>query len=256
MKDDVIRGAAQLFYVENVEGEPLDQDTPIECFIAGAKYVIKAQKNRNNYNILRNFSYKTEKQTMDDLKKYLKIAENMEKIIKITGFYVTAAGDPSVGINQATWEVRNDFYFDNPEELQEFRKEIKSLFEFHCGEVVSILTFEEQQAMLDDEERMIFEQYPVHYLIKDGSNYKQAGSTASYGSGVGDGIHLELPNWIDENRKNGEDRVIKSTDDEYWQILRKAGGELETEISNEEYRLKIAKRNLALIEKEFRFKKK
>lgn len=250
MKDEVIAGAAQLYYKEHVEGEPLDQDTPFECFRAGAEFVIRAQKNRNKRNLPRDNSYNQQKNSMD---KYKKIVENMEKIDKVSGFYITAPGDPSVGIPSASWEMKNEFYFDTPEELQEFKKEIKALFEWYCGEVTSVVTFEEHQAMLDAEDAEFYKMHPVRYLIKDGNNYKQAGSTASYGSDVGDAIHMELPHWMSEDGYNGHDtKIIKSTDKEFKEILLQAAGQLEDEIRNAEYRLRNAKRNLGLIQNELK----
>jgi len=255
MKNKIINGAAQLYYNEYVVGEPLDQDTPFECFMAGAQFVINAQKKRNNCNIPQGISYNPKKDIMDTLKKYSKIADNIEKIIKVSGFYVTAPGDPSVGINSATWEVSNDFYFDNPDELEEFRKELKTLFEFHCGEVTSVITFEEHQAMCDLEEHGYYEAFPVRYLIRDKEsgldNYKQAGSTASYSSSVGEAIHSELPHWIPEEGTT-DSEVIKSTDPKFKQILLREAQRLENEIRNEEYRLQNAKRNLLLIQKELK----
>ena len=250
MKDDVIAGAAELYYRENVEGEPLDQDTPFECFRAGAEFVIRAQKKRNNCNLPRENSYNQTKNNMD---MYKKIVENVEKIITVSGFHVTAPGDDSVGIPSASWEIRNDFHFDNQEELEEFRKEIKNMFEWYCGEVTSVVTFEEHQAMLDAEDAEFYEKHPVRYLIKDGNNYKQAGSTASYGSEVGDAIHMELPHWMSEDGYNGHDtKIIKSTDKEFKEILLQAAGQLEDEIRNAEYRLRNAKRNLGLIQNELK----
>jgi len=255
MENKIIKGAARIYYKAYVEGEPLTHETVLECYEAGAQFVIDSQKKRNNCNIPEGISYKTENKTMEDLKKYAKIVENVEKIIKISGFHVFAAGDPSVGINSAAWEIKNDFYFDNKEELEEFRKEIKLLFEFHCGEVTSVTTFEEYQAELDVEEDAAYRQHPVRFLIKDNGNYKQAGSTASYSNNVGDGIHFVLPSWIDADIRFNDDldeRVIKSTDDEYWNIMKEEAGRLEHEIRNEEYRLKNAKRNLKLIQNEFK----
>ena len=112
MENNTITGAALLYYVENVEGEPLTQDVPLACFEAGAQFVIDAQKKRNNCNIPEGISYNAKTKRMKDV--YAKIVENVEKIIKISGFYITAAGDPSVGINSATWTMENDFYFDTP----------------------------------------------------------------------------------------------------------------------------------------------
>jgi len=213
------------------------------------------KKKRNKRNIPEGISYNTKKKTKELMDKYMKIAENVAKIIKVSGFYVTAPGDPSVGINPATWEINNEFYFDNKEELEEFRREIKQLFEFHCGEITTVVTFEEQQALLDAEDQMMFDQYPVRYLIKEGDNYKQAGSTATYSSSVGNGIHLELPHWISENGTSDRE-VIKSTEPRFKQILLKEAERLENEIRNEEYRLMNAKRNLSLIQQELKYGQK
>jgi len=260
MDENFIKNAANLYYKENVEGEPLDQDTPIECFIAGAKFIVRAEKiHRNKCNISRYSSYNLKKSNMDDMKKFRKILTNVEKIMKVTGFYITAPGDESVGIYPATWKLENDFYFDTPEDLEEFRKELKGVFEFYCGEVTSVVTFEEHEAECDFEERQYYDQFPVRYLIRDkdsGSDiYKQAGSTASYSSSVGDAIHSELPKWIPEEGSIDSD-VIKSTDPRFKQILLKEAQRLEQEINNEEYRLKNARRNLRLIQQELKLGQK
>jgi hypothetical protein len=75
-----------------------------------------------------------------------KFLKNISKIMKVSGFYVTAAGDPSVGIFSSTWKLDGDFYFDNQEELEEFRKELKEVFTNYCGEGVDVDTFEENDA--------------------------------------------------------------------------------------------------------------
>lgn len=218
MKDDIIAGAAQLYYKENVEGEPLDQDTPFECFRAGAEFVIQAQKNRNNRNLPRENSYNQQKNIMD---MYKKIVENVEKIDKVTGFHITAPGDPSVGIPSASWEIKNEFYFDTPEELEEFKKEIKALFEWYCGEVTSVVTFEEHQTMLDAEDRMMYEQFPVRYLIRDDDGrdmfMKPKPFTGMYTEDVAECIHLELEDWIKNSHK--PENIIPSTSQEYWDII-------------------------------------
>jgi len=221
MEKNVIDGAAMLYYKENVEGEPLDQDTPFECFRAGAQFVINAQKKRNNCNIPNESSYNDKKRTMNI---YKKITENVEKINKVTGFYVTAPGDPSVGINPATWEIKNDFYFDTPEELEEFKKELKGTFEWYCGEVVGVVTFEEHQVQLDADEKMFYEEFPVRYLIRDdeGSDMfmRPAPLTGMYSSDVAECIHFKLEDWIKNSHR--EEHIIPSTSDEYWEIIKKA----------------------------------
>lgn len=185
---------------------------------------------------------------------YNKILKNVEKIDKVTGFYITAPGDPSVGINPATWEIKNDFYFDTPEELEEFRKELKNTFEWYCGEVISVITFEEHQTMLDAEDQMMYEQYPVRYLIKDddynGMYMKTAPFHGMYSSDVSECIHLELPKWVDEKD------VIPSTSPEYWNIIKKA---LESEhrtreVNGQHYHAAV--RSIRILQKELDLGKK
>jgi len=257
MINNFIKNAANHYYKENIEGEPLDQEVPIECFIAGVNFILKVQKIRGtNCNISNCSSYNLQKNAMEDIEKFGTILTNVEKIMKIKSFYITANGDPSVGINPATWELRNDFYFDNQEELEEFRKELKSFFEFYCGEVTDVLTFEEEQQMIDEEEHRYFEEFPVRYLIRNkdynDNIYKRSGSTASYSSDVGSAIHKELPNWIPEYG-NSDSEVIKSTDTKFKQILLREAEKLENQIRNDEMSLKNAKLNLTLIRKELKY---
>lgn len=257
MDEKFIKGAAKLYYKENVEGEPLDQDTPIDCFIAGAEFIIHARKIHQNFcNISDYSSYNLKKSNMNENEKIRKILTNAEKIIRITGFYITASGDESVGILPSTWKLENDFYFDNKEELEEFRKELQGFFEFYCGELTSIITFEEHQEMCEAEEQEFYEQFPVRYLIRDkdsgDDSYKQAGSTATYSSAIGDAIHSELPTWISETG----DEVIKSTDPRFRKILLREASRLENRIRDDEYRLKEAKRNLRIIQQELKYGQK
>lgn len=253
MVNNFIKYAANHYYKENIEGEPLDQEVPIECFIAGVNFILKAQKIRGtNCNISNYSSYNLKKNAMEDIEKFGTILNNVEKIMKIKGFYITANGDPSVGINPATWELRNDFYFDNQEELEEFRKELKSFFEFYCGEVTDVLTFEEEQQMIDEEIREQYRQHNTRYLIRKDNMYKKTNSTASYSSSVGDAIHFELPSWMNY-KEYCDSEIIESTSREFKKILLDAAGKLESEINNHEYLLRNAKRNLKLINDELKY---
>lgn len=232
MNEKFIKDAAKLYYKEHVEGEPLNQDTPIECFIAGGKFIVYAMKiHQNNCNISDYSSYNHKNINMNDISKTNKILTNVEKIMKITGFYVTAPGDESVGIFPATWEIKNEFYFDTSEELENFRKELQSLFEYYCGEVTSVITFEEHQAEYNKEIKDYYIQYPIRHLIKDGNNFKQAGSTASYSSNIGDGIHFELPSWMSEDGYNGHSTVIINSNSlEFRDILLEEVGRLKEKL--------------------------
>jgi hypothetical protein len=79
-----------------------------------------------------------------------KILENVAKIIKVTGFHITSKGDESVGIFDSRWELSNEFFFDDKEELELFRNDLKQTFENYCG-IVTVETFEERQALIDTE---------------------------------------------------------------------------------------------------------
>jgi hypothetical protein len=74
-----------------------------------------------------------------DIKFYKKIAE----MIKTTGFYIIAKGDESVGIFDTSWTLLGDFYFDDQEDLEIFKTNLKTLYGDYCGEV-TIETFEER----------------------------------------------------------------------------------------------------------------
>jgi len=168
MNENFINEAAKLYYKEHVEGEPLNHETPIECFIAGAKFLHRAMKiYQNNCNISNYSPYNHKNINMDDILNTDKFLINVEKIIKVTGFHVTAPGDESVGIFPATWEIKNDFYFDNQKELDIFKFEIKSLFEFYCGEVTNVITFEEQNELEQNElEHIEYKGYLYWYEYK------------------------------------------------------------------------------------------
>jgi hypothetical protein len=187
-----------------------------------------------------------------------KAIKKIMEIIKISGFYITFKGDPEVGIFDSIWELKEDFYFDNKEELEDFRKELKTVFDNYCG-FVKVETFEEVAKQIGDEDQAYYEQFPVRYFIRDKGygfdTYKQADHCATYSSDVGTAIHFELPRWIPENGDT-EHIVIKSTDPEFKQILLKAAGELEREISHHEWKLKNARKNLNLIKKELKYGKK
>jgi Fe2+ transport system protein B len=182
-----------------------------------------------------------------------KLLKNISKIMKVTGFIISAQGDPSVGINPATWKLEEDFYFDDQEELEEFKNQLKELFTNYCGEISFIETYEEYQKQIDAEDLEYFAEFPVRYLIRDKDHsydlFKQADFSASYSNEVGTAIHTELPKWIPEEG-NSDTQVIKSTDPMYKEILLKAAERLENEIKNNEYQLKNAKINLHIINKE------
>jgi len=85
------------------------------------------------------------------MEKIKKIAENLEKIKKVSGFYIKSPGDMSVGIQDSVWKLDGDFYFDNTDELEEFRALLNLTFQSYVGEDCRVETFEEQQLEIDEE---------------------------------------------------------------------------------------------------------
>ena len=187
-----------------------------------------------------------------------KVMKKIMDIIEIDGFHITSKGDPSVGIQDAEWELSHKFYFDNQKELDDFKESLYQLFENYCGEI-NIETFNERTTQIKKEEREQYQQYPTRYLIKSkgyNNSYMQVGRTGVYSGAIGDAIHMELPHWMTRNSYNDDDDdIIESTDPEFRKILLKAAGHLENEIRNEEYSLRNAKRNLALINFELNYGK-
>jgi len=47
MNKDKIKSSATAYYKEDIEGEPLDQDVPIECYIKGAEFIL--DENKKNF---------------------------------------------------------------------------------------------------------------------------------------------------------------------------------------------------------------
>jgi hypothetical protein len=80
-----------------------------------------------------------------------KLIENIMKISKVCGFYITIPGDMSVGIDDQEFKVEGDFYFDNEKELSEFKYQLMLTFSDYCGENPLVETFEERQLQIDIE---------------------------------------------------------------------------------------------------------
>jgi len=187
-----------------------------------------------------------------DMENVEKLLKKINEVIEVSGFHVILKGDSSVGMLDSEWELSNNFYFDNQEELDAFKNELSLMFEGYCG-AVTIETFNERELRVEQEELNLYQSYPVRYLIKDGSLFKMAGRTGVYGNDVGDGIHMELPKWMTEHYE--DEQIIKSSDPKFRKILIEAAGELERKINNDEYSLRNAKRNLAAIERELKYGK-
>ena len=73
MKREIINTKANEYYRENIEGEPLDQNVPIDCFIKGAEFIL--EENKKNFN----FALKN----LEDLQKKLIKTNSLDEWIKI-----------------------------------------------------------------------------------------------------------------------------------------------------------------------------
>jgi hypothetical protein len=82
-----------------------------------------------------------------------KIIQKILAIIKVNGFYIRMPGDPSTGIADREWKLEGEFYFDDKEELELFKFNLKQTFEIYCGEISSIETFKEYQARINSQEK-------------------------------------------------------------------------------------------------------
>lgn len=77
--------------------------------------------------------------------------------IETKGFIITSHGDSTVGIQTAIWELTGGFFFNDEEELNDFKEALKDAFEYQSDTRVSVETYEERQAEIDEENKFINE---------------------------------------------------------------------------------------------------
>lgn len=68
--------------------------------------------------------------------------------------FITALGDPSVGISPITWTLEGDFIFEDQEHLEQFKDNILIAFENAFDDVVELNTVEELDAQYQEELKM------------------------------------------------------------------------------------------------------
>lgn len=67
----------------------------------------------------------------------------MDEQIKVSKFQITIPGDPSVGIWDQHYMLGSEFYFEDENELLEFKRDLRMLFERNFGEKAYVETQEE-----------------------------------------------------------------------------------------------------------------
>ena len=75
-----------------------------------------------------------------------KLLTNLLKIMKINGFHIIVEGESPV-----TYNLEGTFYFDNTDELENFKTDLDILIQSHTGGEVTVETFEERDNRLAKE---------------------------------------------------------------------------------------------------------
>lgn len=78
----------------------------------------------------------------------------MAEQIKVEKFQITITGDPSVGIFDQHYELGSEFYFEDENELREFKRDLQILFECNFGEKAYVETQEEIDAENSELEKL------------------------------------------------------------------------------------------------------
>jgi len=74
--------------------------------------------------------------------------------MEVKSFIITSHGDPSVGIFPTTWELKNGFFFDDDQDLNQFKEGLHELFMNYVDGKISVETSEEIQSEIEYFERM------------------------------------------------------------------------------------------------------
>jgi hypothetical protein len=81
----------------------------------------------------------------------------MANQIHVERFYIFSAGDPSVGLWDQEWTIGPDFYFEDEEDLNNFKEKLKKAFEYICDGPPEVSTQEEIDAENAEMERISME---------------------------------------------------------------------------------------------------
>ena len=91
MEKQTILNSATAYYKEDIEGEPLDQDVPIECYIKGAEFVL--DENKKNF--------KKALKNLEGLQKSLIHTGNQQDWMRIVNSLRLCAGMKLIKLNNS-----------------------------------------------------------------------------------------------------------------------------------------------------------
>lgn len=84
-------------------------------------------------------------------------SKKMTNQIETKGFRIVSPGDESVGIFQGDWDLTGPFFFENKDELEEFRIKLKEAFEYVSDDCY-IETYEEREKYIREENEQLNEE--------------------------------------------------------------------------------------------------
>lgn len=76
-------------------------------------------------------------------------------MIQTKGFYINYSGDMSVGMFPVQWVVEGEFFFDSPEEMEEFKIKLRETWEYCSDTPIGVETFEERTERLNKQEEQL-----------------------------------------------------------------------------------------------------
>lgn len=94
--------------------------------------------------------------------------------ITVTGFQISTMGDPSVGIPYDIWELHGEFYFNDKEELEDFKKGLEDFFaNYYSDERPGVISFEEAKEIEETERKMYEEQRKAEEEMEEFENERK-----------------------------------------------------------------------------------
>jgi len=75
-----------------------------------------------------------------------------DQSVRVSGFLIHSQGDSSVGIPNGDWRLSGEFFFDSKDDVNDFRKALADVFEHVTDPKPTVITFEQYEYELYNEE--------------------------------------------------------------------------------------------------------